>query len=121
MLSPELLEHLRTICLLYPETTEGEGVGSPSFCVRKKIFAMHHPMNDRPSLWCKAPRGFQETVVSNDPDRYFVPPYVGHHGWVGVWLDGDLDWDFIRDLVDDSYRMTAPKRLVALLSTKPTA
>jgi hypothetical protein len=50
-------------------------------------------------------------LVQSNPARFFVPPYVGQHGWVGVRLDGPLDWDEIADLVTDSYRMTAPKRL----------
>jgi hypothetical protein len=50
------------------------------------------------------------------PQRYFVAPYVGPHDWVGRYLDGDLDWDLLADLVDESYRMTAPKRLVAQLA-----
>ena len=49
------------------------------------------------------------------PERFFVPPYVGHHGWVGMWLDGEIDWEELTDLVDESYRMTAPKRLSAQL------
>jgi len=53
--------------------------------------------------------------VQAAPDRFFVPPYVGHHGWIGVRLDVELDWDEIADLVADSYRMTAPKRLGILL------
>jgi hypothetical protein len=51
----------------------------------------------------------------DDPERYFVPPYVGVHGWVGVHLDRDPDWEYIADLIADSYRMTAPKRLVKQL------
>lgn len=69
-----------------------------------------------PSLWCKAPPGAQEVLVGGDPDRFFVPPYVGHNGWVGVRLDRPgIDWEMVADLVTDSYRMTAPKRLLALL------
>ena len=44
-----------------------------------------------------------------------MPPYMGRHGWVGAWLDADLDWEQLADLIEDSYRMTAPKRLVARL------
>ena len=109
------LEQLRTICLALPEATEGGGVGNPTFRVRDKIFAMQHPVDGRPSMWCKAPRGFQEVIVESDPSQFFVPPYVGHHGWVGVWLDVEPDWSLIADLITDSYRMTAPKRLHALL------
>jgi len=51
--------------------------------------------------------------VGSDPKRFFVPPYVGHHGWIGVWLDVEIDWDEVADLIEESYRMTAPKRLWA--------
>lgn len=116
-MSDHLLEKLRTICLALPEAVEAGGVGDPTFKVRDKIFAMRHPMQDRPSFWCKAPPGLQEGLVSADPDHFFVPPYVGHHGWVGLWLDVDVDWDHLTGLVQQSYRMTAPKKLVKLLDT----
>ena len=109
------LDKLRAICLALPEAVESGGVGDPSFKVRDKIFAMQHPMNGRPSVWCKAPRGLQEVVVGAEPERFFVPPYVGQHGWIGFWLDEELDWDHITSLIEDSYRMTARKRLVKLL------
>jgi predicted DNA-binding protein (MmcQ/YjbR family) len=110
-MSGDWLERLRTICLALPEATEGGGVGNPSFRVRDKIFAMQHPVESRPSLWIKAPRGVRETLVASEPERFFVPPYVGQHGWVGIWLDVDLDWALITDLIEDGYRMTAPKKL----------
>jgi len=112
-MNEDALDQLRTICLALPEAVEDtQGVGSPAFKVREKIFAMRHPMNNRPSMWCKAPPGLQQILVDSEPERFFVPPYVGHRGWVGVWLDVELDWAHIRDLVEDSYRMTAPKRLL---------
>ena len=52
-------------------------------------------------------------MVRTAPDRFFVPPYVGPSGWVGVWLDRGVDWDELTELLRDSYRMTAPKRLLA--------
>jgi predicted DNA-binding protein (MmcQ/YjbR family) len=108
-------DELRAICLALPEAVETGGVGNPSFKVRDKIFAMRHMMDERMSLWCKAPPGVQGALVSTDPERFFVPPYVGQHGWVGVFLDVELDWDEIADLIEDSYRMTAPKRLTAIM------
>lgn len=113
-----VLEQLRAICLPMPEAVEDGGVGDPTFKVRGKIFAMRHSMNDRPSLWCKAPPGLQEGLVSVNPDRFFVPPYVGHHGWVGLWLDVDVDWEHVAELVEMSYRMTAPKRLIKQLDAQ---
>jgi predicted DNA-binding protein (MmcQ/YjbR family) len=98
-------------CLAFPEAVESGGVGDPSFKVRDKIFAMQHRMDGRPSLWVKAPDGVQEMLVGAVPERFFRPPYVGHRGWVGLRLDGELDWDELADLVEESYRMTAPKRL----------
>ncbi len=115
----EGLTRLRAICLDLPEATEQGGVGDPTFKVRNKIFAMRHPMDDRESVWCKAQSGLQSTLVASEPERYFVPPYVGQHGWIGIWLDVEQNWDFVTDLVLDSYCMTAPKRLVALLKSKP--
>jgi predicted DNA-binding protein (MmcQ/YjbR family) len=109
------LEQLRAICLALPEAIESGGVGSPSFKVREKVFAMQHGMAGRPSLWCKAPPGAQEILVHSEPARFFVPPYIGHRGWVGAWLDVPLDWDELAALIADSYRMTAPKRLRAQL------
>lgn len=115
----EYLERLRNICLALPEATEdNEGVGSPSFKVRGKIFAMDHPMDNRPSMWCKAPKGLQQVLVDSDSARFFVPPYVGHHGWIGMWFDVEPDWQHITELIEDSYRMTAPKKLVKLLEQR---
>jgi hypothetical protein len=113
--SSDPVDHLRAICLAFPEAVEAGGVGNPSFKVREKIFAMQHGHEDRPSAWVKAQEGVQELLVGSNPARFFRPPYVGHHGWVGAWLDVEQDWDELADLVEESYRMTAPKRLVARL------
>lgn len=117
-MNDDALDKLRAICMAFPEATEAGGVGDPTFKVREKIFAMQHGMDGRPSMWCKAPGGLQAVLVASNPERFFVPPYVGRHGWIGLWLDVELEWDEVADLVDDSYRMTAPKRLVALLDQK---
>ena len=113
----ETLDRLRAICLAYPEAEEAGGVGNPSFKVRGKIFAMRHSLHevDRWSVWFKAPPGVQQLVVGNDETRFFVPPYVGSKGWIGAYLDVEQDWDELAELIDESYRMTAPKKLVAQL------
>lgn len=110
-MNDEPLDRLRAICLALPEAVEAGGVGAPSFKVREKIFAMQHRVEGRPSVWCKAPPGVQPALVEARPERFFVPPYVGCHGWIGFWLDADLDWQEVGDLIEESYRMTAPKRL----------
>ncbi|HEX3500281.1 MAG TPA: MmcQ/YjbR family DNA-binding protein [Stellaceae bacterium] len=104
-------ERLRRICLALPEAVEKETWEIPTFRVRDKIFAMHTSDDGRPSLWCKAPPGSQAILVGADPDRFFVPPYVGHKGWIGVHLDRRVKWAEIAVLVARSYRLTAPKRL----------
>jgi predicted DNA-binding protein (MmcQ/YjbR family) len=116
----DTLDRLRTICLRFPEAEEAGGVGNPSFKVRGKIFAMRHSLHeiDRWSVWFKAPSGVQQLVVGDDRERFFVPPYVGSKGWIGAYLDVEHDWDQLADFVEESYRMTAPKKLVAQLDAE---
>ncbi len=102
----------------FPEAHEKAfgGHDPPAFRVRDKMFAMVSTGDGRVSVWMKAQPGAQEVLVGGDPERFFVPPYVGKNGWIGIRLDVDgLQWGMIEDLVDDSYRMTAPKRLLKLL------
>lgn len=115
----EALSRLRTICLAFPEAEEAGGVGTPTFKVRGKIFAMRHSLHqaERWSLWCKAPPGVQSLVVGALPERFFIPPYVGSKGWIGAYLDVEQDWAELADLIEESYRMTAPKALLARLDT----
>jgi hypothetical protein len=63
----------------------------------------------------KGAPGAQEVLVGADPGRFFVPPYVGSKGWIGIRLDGDVDWGMVEDLIRESYRMVAPKILVKML------
>jgi hypothetical protein len=119
-MSRDALTQLRQICLALPEATEKPG-GRPTFQVREKTFAMFmddHHGDGRVALWCKGPPGLQEILIGSGQPRFFVPPYVGHKGWIGVRFDlGDeVDWDEVSEIVSDSYRMTAPKRLVAMLA-----
>src|SRR5258708_39662922 len=115
-----VIDGVRAICMALPETTEqNEGsVGKPVFKVRDKIFAMQHPMDERPSLWCKATPGLREMLLGSEPERYFVPPYVGSRGWIGVWLDVGLEWGIIQELGEESYRKRGSKRLSARIGQK---
>src|SRR5215472_13592148 len=116
--SGDTLERLRQICLALPESTERLSHGEPTWFVRGKttfvMYADHHH-DDRLAFWCAAPSGAQPALVAAEPDRFFVPPYVGHRGWLGVWLDVPVDWEEIAALVTDAYRAVAPKRLLAQL------
>ena len=110
-MSTKSTEHLRRICLALPEAEERETWERPTYRVRSKIFAMEVDDDGRPAAWFKAPSGSQEVLVGSDPKRFFVPPYVGHKGWVGMWLDRRADWDEVDLLIRRSYRLIAPKRL----------
>jgi hypothetical protein len=114
------LARLRAICLAFPEVEERPSHSAPTFFVRgKKSFVMlwqdGHHHNEFPHLWCAAPPGAQEELVEMEPDRFFRPPYVGHRGWLGVRLDGRVDWQEIAEVCRDAYRVVAPKTLVAQL------
>jgi len=112
-----ILSPLRAICLDYPEAVEAVAFGSPTFQVRSKNFAMVHKPDERVSVWCKAPPGAQEAYIASEPDRYYKPPYLGPKGWIAAWISPEChpDWDEIEEIVDESYRLIAPKRLVATL------
>lgn len=106
------------MCLALPEATEKIAWGAPTFRVRDKLFAMyadHHHGVEWIALWLNAPPGVQSELVAADTERYFVPPYMGPRGWIGVRLDRGTDWDEVAELVEEAYRMVAPKRLVAEL------
>ncbi|HEX2849431.1 MAG TPA: MmcQ/YjbR family DNA-binding protein [Acidimicrobiales bacterium] len=113
------LARVRAICLALPSTTERPSHGSPAWFVNdKKTFVMYldnHHGDGRLALWCAAPEGVQAALVAEEPERFFRPPYVGHRGWLGVRLDRGVEWEEIAAIVEDAYRVVAPKRLVAEL------
>ena len=115
----QLASRLRQICLDLPEVSERPSHGAPTWFVRDKrtlaTFHADHHGDDRWALWCPAPPGVQAQLVEEEPDRFFVPPYVGHRGWIGVRLDVDPDWDEVAAMVVDAYRLVAPKQLVTRL------
>lgn len=118
--SRRLLERLRTLCLALPEAHEVEAWGEPTFRVKNKLFAMYadagnHHGKGIAGVWVKATHVNQDLLLRSDPDRFFVPPYVGPSGWVGIRLDAKPDWDVVADLLRDAYRLTAPKKLLARL------
>ena len=90
-----------------------------AFVVRNKTFAYFtddHHGDGHLSLICRAPMGEQAALIASQPERFFIPPYLGHRGWVGMWLDvPGLDWVEAEELVIEAYRLAAPKRLAASL------
>lgn len=112
------LARLTALCVGLPEVTQRVSHGEPCWFVRdKKLFVMyaerHH--DDRVAFWAAAAPEVQESLVAADPDHFFRPPYVGHRGWVGAYLDTGPDWVRLEHLVEDAYRQVAPKTLSRLL------
>jgi hypothetical protein len=110
------LQRVRRICLALPDTTEKIAWGSPTFRVRNKLFVMflnNHHGDGRVAIWCNAPSGAQQTLVNAEPRHYFVPPYVGPGGWLGVRLDQGIDWSIVGSLLAEAYAQVAPKRRLA--------
>ncbi len=95
--------------------------GEAAWFVKGKQFAntADHHHDDRLAVWCAAPIGAQEVLVSADPKRFFRPPYVGHRGWLGIYLDAEVDWAELAAMIERAYRLVAPKRLLAELNSRP--
>ena len=115
---PRPLTRLRKLALALPEATEKEAWETATFRVRDRMFAMYadpdtHVGKGRPGVWIKAAKGNQSLMVAAAPDRFFVPPYMGASGWVGVWLDAACDWKELAELLEDGWRLVAPKKLVS--------
>ena len=116
----DLAARMREICLALPAVTERASHGVPTwFAGGKKSFAQlwadgHHG-DAFPHLWCAGLPGAQEALIGSAPGRFFRPPYVGHRGWIGVRLDGVVDWAEVAELCADAYRAVAPAALIARL------
>ncbi|HEX3714447.1 MAG TPA: MmcQ/YjbR family DNA-binding protein [Trebonia sp.] len=116
----DLAARLREICLALPEVTERPSHGAPTWFVQDKksfvtLWAAGHHADGFPHLWCAGLPGVQEALAGSSPGRFFRPPYVGHRGWIGVRLDGGVDWAEVAELCADAYRAVAPARLIAVL------
>jgi predicted DNA-binding protein (MmcQ/YjbR family) len=111
------VERIRGVCEAFPEVEVRMSDDHPhhAYVVRKKTFAYHlvdHHGDGRVSLECKAEKGLNRALAESDGERFFLPLYMAHHGWVGLYLDtGDVDWDEVEDFLTNAYRLVAPKTL----------
>ena len=114
--APDPRARVRDIGVSLPEATARE-VDHIKFEVRGKTFAYYldnHHGDGRLAINCKVAPGDQDLLLHIDPDRFFMPAYLGPKGWIGFRLDTPkVDWDQVRQLITDSYRLVAPKRLAA--------
>ena len=116
MTKQQALAVVREICLGLPETSERPSHGAPTLFVREKrsfatIWDNHHG-DGRFALICAAPAGLQAALVEADPERFYVPPYVGHRGWIGIRLDRGVARDEIAGFLEDACAEVAPPKLV---------
>ncbi len=122
-------DRVRKIALALPEVNERFSHGAPCFFIRDKqalcYYHDDHRGDGRISLWCPAPPGVQEELVSAEPERFYKPPMSAKgtfSGWLGVLLDTSgehkVDWDEIAAILEDAYRHVAPKKLIADLDNK---
>ena len=112
------LARVREILEAWPETREKESHGMPTWWGGRKTFASladDHHGDGRLALWIKSTHDAQEDLVAMDPKTFFVPPYVGPSGWVGMRLDRRPNWKLVASVLEQGYRMVAPKRAIAQL------
>ncbi|HTB50664.1 MAG TPA: MmcQ/YjbR family DNA-binding protein [Solirubrobacteraceae bacterium] len=108
---------VRQLCLALPEVVERPSNGAPSFFVAKRrmFLSFHddHHGDGRLGIWCAAPQGAQEMLVSAAPDSYYVPAYVGYLGWIGLRLDREVGWEEVAGVIEDAWSTRAPRALMA--------
>ena len=109
------IRRVRVICLGFPQAFEKEAWGECTFRVTGgSMFAMtdnNHHNSGHVAVWVKAPPMVQEILVKSDSRRFFIPPYMGPKGWVGVRLDDQVSWDEVAAILKDGYLISAPKKL----------
>ncbi|MGO9948025.1 MAG: MmcQ/YjbR family DNA-binding protein [Steroidobacteraceae bacterium] len=112
----QILKKLAEICLNLPEAQRRVSGDHADFRVRGKVFAYflnNHHGDGMVSVCCKAALGENVDRASREPQRFYLPAYIGLRGWFGLRLDGEaIDWSEVRNLVELSYELVAPKRLV---------
>ncbi len=123
------LDRVRGIALALPGVNERLSHGAPCFFVRdtRPVCYYHdnHRGEDRVSLWCPAPPGVPEELASAEPERFFRPPPSARgtfSGWLGVYLDlpgrSSVDWNEIAAILEEAYRIVAPRQLIAELDAR---
>jgi hypothetical protein len=111
--SEEHLRRVRRICTALPGTTEKLSHGEPTFFVAKKVYAMfanNHHNDGHIAIWIPAPPGLQATLIKTEPKKFFMPPYVGVRGWVGIEL-GEVDDEELALNISEAWRLIAPKKV----------
>ena len=109
----EHIRRLRRLCAALPETSEKLSHGEPTFFVGKKVYAMfanNHHNDGHIAVWIPVPPGSQAMLLQSSADKFFMPPYVGVRGWIGIELDRIDDEDLAVHLLE-AWRLTASKNV----------
>ena len=113
----EYVDRVREIAMSLPGVTERLSHGAPSWFVGKSPqfanYADHHHGVEWTATWAATSPGAREALVESAPETYFIPPYFGHRGWVGMRLNDSTDWDEVAEILEDGWRAVAPARLIA--------
>ena len=120
-MNEDQVERVRRICMALPETSERLSHGEPTFFVHKKVFVMfanNHHNDGHIAVWLPVPPGFQADLLEESPQVFFMPPYVGHRGWIGIDLDQVSDAD-VKMHIHIAWELIAPKRVRAQLRAAP--
>lgn len=114
-----ILDQVSRLCLALPEAMREIHGSHAAFLVRKKNFAYfldNHHGDGIVGITCKALPGDNLALIAADPERFYMPAYVGPRGWVGLRLDrGEIDWEEVSEMLKLSYKLSAPKKLAAMV------
>ena len=113
------LMRVTEVCMALPQATHESHGDHTDFRVRKKVFAYFldsHHGDGIVSVCVKSELGENEDRARSHPSKYYLPAYIGKQGWFGLYLNrGPVNWAEVRNIVESSYRLTAPKTLIALI------
>jgi predicted DNA-binding protein (MmcQ/YjbR family) len=119
------LDKLTKLCMSLPEVERNVHGDHADFRVRGKVFAYFlndHHGDGIVSVSCRSQLGENVDRASRDPERFYLPAYIGARGWFGMRLDGpSVNWSEVENIVENSYRLAAPKRLVNALAESRAA
>jgi hypothetical protein len=110
------IRRVRRLCAALPHTEERLSHGEPTFFVGGKVYAMfanNHHADGHVAVWIPVSPGIQATLLKTERRKFFMPPYVGVRGWVGVELGAISDEELAVHILE-AWRLIAPKKLQSL-------
>lgn len=117
----DVLDRVRALCMALPGAEERPSHGTVTWRTPKRMFAMFcgkasSHSGGRDGIWLFSQAHNQELMIAADPRRFFYPPYVGCHGWIGMWLDRRVSWRDVKTTIAEAHHaatIAKPKKLPA--------